>query len=461
MTVRTPPFEALKFRLLEGDSIRARKLNVLVRHVRDISGGSGTTNLSYAASPTTGLLSSGTGTDAVITPADPDNAGLMLPAQVNKLAHIAISGTIDLDGIANANLAEVAASTIKGRASAGSGPVEDLTPTQVRALINVADGATSNAGTVTSVGAGVGLTGGPITSAGTLSLANTAVTPASYTLANITVDAQGRITAASNGSGGAGTVTSISGTGSVNGLTLTGTVTSSGSLTLGGNLSVAIADVTNLQSSLDAKVPTSRTISTGTGLTGGGSLSANRTISANVATQAEAEAGTSSTKLMTPQRTAQAIAALVGGGGGGDWVQIGATINTTSGSSWSFTSIPLTYQDLMLVYDGLGSTSSFTVNMEVSVDNGSNYGGQCVHSALSSTAAYGFFHILGYRNTPFAAVVYGQFRSASAPTSPTPANSSTTNNRSGVFTGGSAINAVRLNISAGTANAGTLKLFGK
>lgn len=300
MTVRTPPFEALKFRLLEGDSIRARKLNVLVRHVRDISGGSGTTNLSYAASPTTGLLSSGTGTDAVITPADPDNAGLMLPAQVNKLAHIAISGTIDLDGIANANLAEVAASTIKGRASAGSGPVEDLTPTQVRALINVADGATSNAGTVTSVGAGVGLTGGPITSAGTLSLANTAVTPASYTLANITVDAQGRITAASNGSGGAGTVTSISGTGSVNGLTLTGTVTSSGSLTLGGNLSVAIADVTNLQSSLDAKVPTSRTISTGTGLTGGGSLSANRTISANVATQAEAEAGTSSTKLMTP-----------------------------------------------------------------------------------------------------------------------------------------------------------------
>jgi hypothetical protein len=38
---------------------------------------------------------------------------------------------------------------------------------------------------------------------------------------------------------GSGSVTSVGGTGTVNGLTLTGTVTTSGNLTLGGTLSLA------------------------------------------------------------------------------------------------------------------------------------------------------------------------------------------------------------------------------
>ena len=88
-------------------------------------------------------------------------------------------------------------------------------------------------GTVTSITAGTGLDGGVITTAGTIDLANTAVTPGSYTNGDFTVNAQGQLTAASSG-GGSGTVTSIT----------AGTGLSGGVITTAGTIDLANTAVT-------------------------------------------------------------------------------------------------------------------------------------------------------------------------------------------------------------------------
>lgn len=86
-----------------------------------------------------------------------------------------VGGTIPDGSITYAKIQNsVGNNVLLGNDNGADSDVQELTATEARTLLNVADGATANTGTVVSIASGTGLTGGPITSSGTLSLASIA-----------------------------------------------------------------------------------------------------------------------------------------------------------------------------------------------------------------------------------------------------------------------------------------------
>jgi len=109
---------------------------------------------------------------------------------------ITTSGTIGLNnnGVTNTYLAQMPGYTVKGNNTSGSAQPIDMTAAQFISAFGV--------GTVTSIATGSGLSGGPITTTGTISIAATGVTSGTYGSASavpvLTINSQGQITVASN-----------------------------------------------------------------------------------------------------------------------------------------------------------------------------------------------------------------------------------------------------------------------
>jgi chemotaxis protein histidine kinase CheA len=138
------------------------------------------------------------------------------------------------------------------------------------------------------------------------------------------------------------------------------------------------------------------------------------------------------------------------------WTQIGTTQTPSAVSSSSITSIPATYQDLLIEVLGLSTSDAASINFDMS-DDGTNWTGTTLiaTSAAGADTYYGAIFIPGYLKAG------GQINKINGSLSSDRTLSNAIGTANVAWRIAAGIQAVRFTTTAGTFDAGSWKLWGK